>query len=315
MPPGGAAARGRQGATLSRLRTRSSIDPALGRLLDALRRLCRRPALRLRRRQPDPRRPARLREGDQGARRVRRRAGASTARPPTTPGRARGRPTTSPPCGPILEKTLDLSREYAGFFAPYEHIADPLIDGADEGMTTALGAHAVRRAARASWCRSCARSPSSRRPTTAACAARSPRRRSSPSASIAVKRFGYDFERGRQDKTHHPFCTKFSRRRRAHHHARARGRPRRRAVLDRCTRPATRCTSRASTPRSKARRWAPAPRPACTRASRGCGRTWSAAAAASGSTSTRAAAGLSRPVRRACRSTPSTAPSTRSSAR
>ena len=25
-----------------------------------------------------------------------------------------------------------------------------------------------------------------------------------------VKRYGYDFKRGRQDKTHHPFCTKFS---------------------------------------------------------------------------------------------------------
>src|SRR5260370_8948302 len=25
-----------------------------------------------------------------------------------------------------------------------------------------------------------------------------------------VKRLGYDFERGRIDKTHHPFCTKFS---------------------------------------------------------------------------------------------------------
>src|ERR1700693_6251333 len=36
-----------------------------------------------------------------------------------------------------LERTIALSREYAGFFAPYAHIADPLIDGADEGMTTA----------------------------------------------------------------------------------------------------------------------------------------------------------------------------------
>jgi carboxypeptidase Taq len=28
--------------------------------------------------------------------------------------------------------------------------------------------------------------------------------------SAVVKRLGYDFERGRQDKTHHPFCTTFS---------------------------------------------------------------------------------------------------------
>ena len=33
---------------------------------------------------------------------------------------------------PLLEKTLDLSREYAEFFAPYAHIADPMIDDLDE---------------------------------------------------------------------------------------------------------------------------------------------------------------------------------------
>ena len=52
-------------------------------------------------------------------------------------GRGRARPTISRPCGRYLEKTLELSREYAGFFAPYDRIADPLIDDADEGMTTA----------------------------------------------------------------------------------------------------------------------------------------------------------------------------------
>ena len=44
----------------------------------------------------------------------------------------------------------------------------------------------------------------------AACAARSPKPRSSRSASTVAERFGYDLERGRLDKTHHPFCTKFS---------------------------------------------------------------------------------------------------------
>ena len=37
----------------------------------------------------------------------------------------------------FLEKSLDLSREYASVFAPYDHIADPMIDEADEGLTTA----------------------------------------------------------------------------------------------------------------------------------------------------------------------------------
>jgi carboxypeptidase Taq len=37
---------------------------------------------------------------------------------------------------PFLERAIDLGREYADFFAPYEHVADPLIDDADEGMNT-----------------------------------------------------------------------------------------------------------------------------------------------------------------------------------
>ena len=38
---------------------------------------------------------------------------------------------------PFLERAIDLGRKYADFFAPYGHVADPLIDYADEGMTTA----------------------------------------------------------------------------------------------------------------------------------------------------------------------------------
>src|SRR5437016_4001949 len=38
---------------------------------------------------------------------------------------------------PYLERTLELSREYAELFAPYQHVIDPLIDDMDEGMTCA----------------------------------------------------------------------------------------------------------------------------------------------------------------------------------
>ena len=38
---------------------------------------------------------------------------------------------------PVLEKTLDYSRQLAEFFAPYDHIIDPLIDMADYGMKAA----------------------------------------------------------------------------------------------------------------------------------------------------------------------------------
>ena len=38
---------------------------------------------------------------------------------------------------PFLEKGLELSREFARYLAPYDHIADPLIDAGDPGMTVA----------------------------------------------------------------------------------------------------------------------------------------------------------------------------------
>ena len=38
---------------------------------------------------------------------------------------------------PYLERTLELSRDYSSYFAPYRHVADPHIDEADEGMTAA----------------------------------------------------------------------------------------------------------------------------------------------------------------------------------
>src|SRR5262249_44533739 len=37
---------------------------------------------------------------------------------------------------PFLERNLELSREYAGYFAPYSHVTDPMIDDYDAGMTT-----------------------------------------------------------------------------------------------------------------------------------------------------------------------------------
>jgi carboxypeptidase Taq len=36
---------------------------------------------------------------------------------------------------PFLEREVDLNRKYADYFAPYDHIADPLIDNVDKGMT------------------------------------------------------------------------------------------------------------------------------------------------------------------------------------
>ena len=110
---------------------------------------------------------------------------------------------------PFLERTIELSREYAGFFAPYAHIADPLIDGADEGMTTASvrALFAELRRELVPIVHAIAAQP--------AAADNALHGSFDEPAQLAfgrsvAGRIGYDFERGRLDKTHHPFATRFS---------------------------------------------------------------------------------------------------------
>src|SRR5262245_43012646 len=135
MPDRGATARGRQGAVLRRLAHERFIDPALGRLLDDLR--SHSDGL------PDDSDDARL------IRVTRRDFEKAVKLPPDFVARAsehgsasydawtHARPTNDfPAMRPFLEKTLDISREYANHYGPYQHIADPMIDDADEGMTT-----------------------------------------------------------------------------------------------------------------------------------------------------------------------------------
>src|SRR6516225_7121078 len=136
MPQRGARARGRQGATLHRLAHERLVDPALGRLLDAL-------APHTERLPPDSDEACLIRV-------VRRDFEQAIKVPPDYVARAnalgaasydawtRARPANDfATMRPLLEQTLELSREYAGYFAPYDHIADPLIDEVDEGATTA----------------------------------------------------------------------------------------------------------------------------------------------------------------------------------
>ena len=208
MPAGGAGARARQGALLSRLAHERSTDPALGKLLDGL--------LPHAERLPDDCDDARLirvtRADFEKATKVpsafveRWGAHASASFDAWT----RARPANDfATMRPLLEKSLEFSREYAGFFAPYAHIADPLIDGPDEGMTTSsvLSLFEELRAALVPMVRTIAEQPV----TDDSCLRGAFPEPAQLAFSLDVaKRVGYDLERGRLDKTHHPFCTKFA---------------------------------------------------------------------------------------------------------
>ncbi len=208
MPDGGADARGRQGAMLYRLAHQQSVAPAVGKVIDALAGYseslppdsddaC---LIRVARREYDK---AIKVPPDYVARSS---AHASASYDTWT----RARPANDfAVMVPYLEKTLDLSREYSGFFAPYKHVADPHIDDADEGMTTA----SIRklfgglREELVPMVRAICDQPAA----DDACLHHSfPKAAQLEFGLNAAQRLGYDLKRGRLDLTHHPFCTRLS---------------------------------------------------------------------------------------------------------
>jgi carboxypeptidase Taq len=208
MPDGGAAARGRQMAMLSRLAHERSIAPDVGRLIDMLA-----PYGESLPPASDDARLIRVARRDfERAIKVpadyvaRANAHGSASYQEWT----RARPANDfKSMVPYLEKTLDLSREYSQFFAPYAHVADPHIDYADEGMNAASVGKLFSELKRGllplvdAICDQPEADDSCIRQDFA-------RPRQLEFARQAAAQIGYDFQRGRLDLTHHPFCTKFS---------------------------------------------------------------------------------------------------------
>ncbi|MEZ4868005.1 MAG: carboxypeptidase M32 [Caldilineaceae bacterium] len=208
MPPGGAAARGRQLATLQRLAHEKFTDPAIGKLLDNLERYTNT-----------------LPYADDAAAliRVTQREYAKAVRVPASfTARlahhtansydlwTQARPANDfAAVAPILQETLTLSRQMADFFPGYQHIADPLIDLSDYGMTVQTLRplfHQLKEELLV-LVRALARQEQ---------VEDSMLHHFYPEAQQwgfgveVIKSFGYDFRRGRQDKTVHPYMTKFS---------------------------------------------------------------------------------------------------------
>jgi carboxypeptidase Taq len=109
---------------------------------------------------------------------------------------------------PYLERMVDTSRRLADFFPGYEHIADPLIDFSDYGMKASdvkrIFAELrqglvplIQKIREQEIDDSCIRQ-------------KFPHEQQMQFSKAVVADFGYDFERGRLDLTHHPFTTTFS---------------------------------------------------------------------------------------------------------
>ncbi len=208
MPPGGASARGRQLATLGRIAHEKFIDPKIGKLLDDL----------LSYEESLP-----YEADDAGLLRLTRRNYEKAVKvPPERMGMfyqhsaesysvwADARPKNDfATVQPYLEKTLDFSRELANYFPGYEHIADPLIDFSDYGMK----ASSVRTlfAELREQLVPIVQAITSQPPADASCLFHHyPEDKQAAFGLDVIKQFGFDFERGRQDKTHHPFMIQFA---------------------------------------------------------------------------------------------------------
>ena len=208
MPPGGATARGRQLATLQQLAHEKFTDPVIGRLLDALEQTTdsfdyasnERSLLRVTRR--DYERSIKV-------------PPAFTATLASHMAHSYEAWTIARPANdfrlmaPLLEKTLEISRRMAGFFPNHAHIADPLIAMADYGLNVAT-LRPLLEELRQSLVAIMARIGEQPQPDTSFLTQHYGEKAQWDFGLAVINAFGYDFKRGRQDKTLHPFMTKFS---------------------------------------------------------------------------------------------------------
>ncbi|MCB8942030.1 MAG: carboxypeptidase M32 [Ardenticatenaceae bacterium] len=208
MPPGGAPARGRQQAIVGRIAHEMFTDKKIGKLLDKL----------------EPWAETLPYDSEEASLiRVTRRGYDQSVKVPAKliaelsehaavsyQTWAKARPENDfAAVRPYLEKTLDYSRQIANYFPGYDHIADPLIDFSDEGMK-AESVRAVFADLREQLV-PLVQAINAQELADDSCLHQSyPEDEQLAFGWQIAQDYGYDTNRGRQDKTHHPFMTKFS---------------------------------------------------------------------------------------------------------
>ncbi len=109
---------------------------------------------------------------------------------------------------PYLEKVVDWKRRYAALFVPYDHVYDPLLDDFEPGMKTAevKAIFEVLRPQQVALIRAI-----SERPQVDDSFLHRPfeEQKQWDFGVEVITKFGYDWNRGRQDRTVHPFTTNF----------------------------------------------------------------------------------------------------------
>lgn len=208
MPPGGVEARGIQQATLQSIIHKKSTDPELGKLLEDLRKY----AEGLDPDSDDARLIKVASRDYERSIKVTTEFVAEVAKESTIAQKAweKAREEDSYELfQPHLEKMFDLAHQYAEFFAPYEHPYDPLLDIFEPGMKTkdVKAIFDELRPQQAELIRIISERP---QVDDSFLYQYFEEKKQWQFGVEAITKYGYDWNRGRQDKAVHPFTTGFS---------------------------------------------------------------------------------------------------------
>jgi carboxypeptidase Taq len=110
---------------------------------------------------------------------------------------------------PHIRTAVELSREYAGFFPGYQHVADPLIQNHDYGLTVS-SLKAVFRQIRYALLPLIEATAEEPEPEDGFLHQMYPKIKQLRFGQGVIERCGFDFTRGRQDLSLHPFSTNMS---------------------------------------------------------------------------------------------------------
>lgn len=111
---------------------------------------------------------------------------------------------------PDLERIVELRRTYAGYFTPYDHVYDPLLDDFEPGLKTAevKAIFGALRPQQVELIQAIAERP---QVDNSFLGLRYAEKKQWQFGVEVITRFGFDWQRGRQDKSVHPFTTNFGR--------------------------------------------------------------------------------------------------------
>ncbi|HUV15960.1 MAG TPA: carboxypeptidase M32 [Pelolinea sp.] len=109
---------------------------------------------------------------------------------------------------PHLEKLVDLRRQYADFFKPWDHVYDPLLDDFEPGMKTAEVQEIFNslRPKQVELIKAISEKP---QVDKSFLTLEYPEKDQWDFGVQVISKFGYDWTHGRQDKSTHPFTTNF----------------------------------------------------------------------------------------------------------